>query len=70
MSVTFINAFYEPFAYAYKKPRYACVPPPLVDCVAIVQLAGIPIRAMWQLGRDTSHVPAGFERPRGRGFVD
>ena len=36
-----------------------------MECVAIVQSAGIPIRVMCQLGRDTSHVPVGVEYPRG-----
>ena len=36
-------------------------PPPPVKCVAIVQPAGVPIRVMCQLGRDTRHVPADVE---------
>ena len=36
-----------------------------VECIAIVQLASVPVRVMWQLGRDTSHVPAGLEYPTG-----
>ena len=42
---------------------YLCPSP--VDCVAIFQSAGILIWVMWQLERDTSHVPAGVEYPRG-----
>ena len=30
-----------------------------------VQAAGVPIPVMWQLGRDTSHVPACLEYSRG-----
>ena len=60
----------SPFVYAYKKPGYTFVSPLPVVCFAIVQLAGVPIPAMWQLGRDTSHVSAGFENPRDGGFVD
>ena len=36
-----------------------------MECVAIVQPAGVPIQVMWQLGRDTSHVPVGLKYPRG-----
>ena len=36
-----------------------------MECVAIVQPDGVPIWEMWQLGRDTSHVPASLEYPRG-----
>ena len=67
MTATFINAFDEPFAHAKKKTVYTFVPrppPPNVEYVANVQLAGVPIQVMWQLGRDTSHVPAGLEYPR------
>ena len=34
-------------------------------CVAIVLPAGVLILVMWQLKRDTSHVPAGLEYHRG-----
>ena len=34
------------------------------ECIAIVLPAGVPIRVMWQLGRYTSHIPAGLEYPR------
>ena len=27
--------------------------------------ASVPVQVMWQLGRDTSHVPAGLQYPRG-----
>ena len=66
MTATFINAFDEPFAHAKKKTKYTIVPPtpPNVEYVANVQPAGVPIWVMWQLGRDTSHVPAGLEYPR------
>ena len=36
-----------------------------MECVAIVQPAAVPIRVMWQLGRDRRHVPAGLEYLRG-----
>ena len=36
-----------------------------VECVAIVQPVGVPVRVMWQLGSNTSPVPAGIEDPRG-----
>ena len=36
-----------------------------MECVAIVQPADVPIPVMWQLERDTSHVPAGLDYPRG-----
>ena len=36
-----------------------------MECFAIVQPVGVPIRVMWQLGKDTSHVPAGLVCPRG-----
>ena len=65
MTATFINVFYEPFAHAKKKTVYTFVPPPPnVEYVANVQPAGVSIWVMWQLGRDTSHVPAGLEYPR------
>ena len=38
--------------------------PPPEECVAVVQPVGILIRVMWQLGRDTSHVPTGLEYQR------
>ena len=41
----------------------ACVYLP-VECIAIVQQAGVPVKVMWQLGRDTSHVPACLEYSR------
>ena len=41
-----------------------------VKCVAIVQSAGVPVQVMWQLERDTSHVPAGLEHPRGVSIGD
>ena len=41
------------------------MPPPPIECVAVFQPAGILIRVMWQLERDTSHVPAGVEYLRG-----
>ena len=44
---------------------YTFVPPPPVECAAIVKPAGVPILVMWQLGRDTSHVPDGLDYPRG-----
>ena len=43
MTASFITAFYEPFAHAQKKPGYTFVPPPPVECVAIVKPAGVPI---------------------------
>ena len=36
-----------------------------MECVAIVQPAGVPIPVMWQLERDTKSSPAGFDYPRG-----
>ena len=36
-----------------------------MECLAIVQPAGVPIPIMWQLGRDTSHVPTSLDCPRG-----
>ena len=39
------------------------IPPP-VECVAIVQPAGVQIRVIRQLGRDKSNVPVGVEYPR------
>ena len=33
--------------------------------LGIVKPAGVAMREMWQLGRDTSHVPAGLKYPRG-----
>ena len=36
-----------------------------LECVAIVQPAGVSIQVMWQLSRDISHVPVGLEYPRG-----
>ena len=67
MTATFINAFYEPFLHDQNKPEYTFVPPPPppVECVGIVQPAGVQIRVMWQLGRDKRHVPAGVEYPKG-----
>ena len=42
-----------------------------MEYVAIVQSAGVLIRVMCQLGRDTSHVPNGVEYPSvGRLEVD
>ena len=32
-----------------------------MECVTIVQPAGVTIWMMWQLGRDTSNVPVGVE---------
>ena len=40
-------------------------PIPPVENVAIVQPAGVLIQVMWQLGRNTSHVPASLEYSRG-----
>ena len=43
--------------------------PTPVDNVATVQPAGVPFWVMWQLEKDTSHEPDGFEYPNGgRGF--
>ena len=52
MTATFMNAFYEAFAHAWKKP--GVVPHPLVENIAIDQPASysVQIREMWQLGRD------------------
>ena len=36
-----------------------------VECVAIVQPAGVSVLVMWQLGSNTSLIPAGIEDPRG-----
>ena len=47
-----MNAFYEPFAHALKKP--GVVPhPPLMKCIAIVQPASFRIRETWRRGKDT-----------------
>ena len=52
--------------HAQKKHGYTFVPPPHpVEGVAIVQPAGVQIPVMWQLGRDTSHVPTRLEYLRG-----
>ena len=45
MTATFIEAFYEPYAHALKKP--GVLPQPLWS-----QLAPVWIREMWQVGRD------------------
>ena len=48
VTVSFINVLFYLIAHAYrKKPMY---------CFAIVQTAGVPLRVMWQLGRDTNDV--------------
>ena len=60
MTSYLINAFYDLFAHALKKPGYACVHTSLPNVPAINR-----IRVIWQLGRDTSHVPAGLKYPRG-----
>ena len=50
-----MNAFYEAFAHAQKKP--GVVPPPLVEYIAIVQPGSVYILEMWQLGRDMIMYP-------------
>ena len=40
-----------------------------MEYVAIVQPAGVPIRVMLQLGKDTSRVPAGIKYPSGGRFA-
>ena len=57
MTATFINAFCKPIVHAKKKP--------VQICIAIVQPVGVPVQVMWQLRRDTSHVPSGLEYPTG-----
>ena len=42
MTTTFINALYEPFENAWKKPGLYPV-----ECVSIVQPASVPIPVMW-----------------------
>ena len=36
-----------------------------MQCIFIVQPAGVMVRVMWQLGRDTCYVLSGLEYPRG-----
>ena len=55
MTATFMNAFFEAFAQALKKP--GVVPNLLVEYIAIVQPACVRIREMWQLGRDMITYP-------------
>ena len=48
VTASFINAFFYLIAHAYrKKPVY---------CFAIVVTAGVQVKVMWQLGRDTNDV--------------
>ena len=56
MTATFINAFYEPFAYAQKKP-WVVPTHPLWNALSIFQLASVPIQEMWWLGMDTIMYP-------------
>ena len=58
MAAIFINASFEPFAHAWKKPGYIFVSSPPVDCVAIFHQAGIPIRVIRQLERDKVMYPS------------
>ena len=51
-----MNAFYEVFAHAWKKPGGG-VPRPLAEYIAIDQPASVQIRKMWQPGRDTIMYP-------------
>ena len=51
MTATFMNALYEAFAHALKKP--GVVYHPLVEYITIIQPANVRILEMWQLGRDT-----------------
>ena len=51
MPATFMNALYEAFAHALKKP--GVVSHPLVEYITIVQPANVRILEMWQLGRET-----------------
>ena len=39
--------------------------PTPVENVANVKSGGVPFWVMWQLGKDTSHEPDGFEYPNG-----
>ena len=36
-----------------------------MECVATIQSAGVPFLEIWQLGRDTRHVPDGLEYLKG-----
>ena len=51
-----MNAFYKPFGNAQKKP-WAVSIPSLVECISIVQLASVPIKEIWPLGRDMFMYP-------------
>ena len=63
MTATFINAFCEPVGMLRRSLVIQLYPP--VECLAFVQPAGVQSRVIWQLDRDTSHVPASHEIPRG-----
>ena len=55
MTAPFINAFCEPIAHAQKKPVYISI------------WNGLPLfnqLVIWQLGKDTSHIPSSLEYPR------
>ena len=56
MTATFMNAFYEPFAHAQKKP-WVVPTLPLVECIAYCLTSNFPIREMLRLGRDTIMYP-------------
>ena len=63
MTTTFINAFCEYVGMLRRSLVIHLYPPG--ENLSIVQPAGVQSRVMWQLERDTSHVPASLEYPKG-----
>ena len=51
-----MNAFYEPFAHAQRKP-WVVSTHPLWNALPVFQLASVPIQEMWRLRRDTIMYP-------------
>ena len=64
MTATFMNAFYEPFAHAQKKP-WVVTNPPLVECIVYCSTSWCsnPGNAVSRKGYD--HVPTSPDYPRG-----
>ena len=51
-----MNAFYEPFAHAQRKPWVVSIHP-LRNALPVFQPASVPIREIWRLRRDTIMYP-------------